>query len=142
MEKMVIRVVVTVAAAALVGCGTVATGDKEPDPTNELPIGFLDAPIPNATVDHQFRVEGWALDDTGVDFVRVYVDGKYVATARIELDRPDVSKVFPRYTAQGDKHGWRTTVMVAPGPHMVIVQAVDRTGATRDIGAVPVTVKP
>ena len=145
MEKVVMRVLAVVAIAAAASCGSTAGGSasKEPDPNNELPLGYVDMPSANAVVPPQFPAAGWALDDTGIDVVRLYVDGKYVSSVRLEADRPDVSKAFPQYTAEGNKHGWQAMLKVdRPGPHTLIVQAVDKAGATRDLGVVPFIVKP
>jgi hypothetical protein len=55
-------------------------------------------------------------------------------------ERPDVSKVFPQYARGANRHGWTLTMdFVTPGPHAVLVQAVDSDGATRDIGTITVT---
>jgi hypothetical protein len=146
MEKVVRRTLAALAiAAAAGGCGSTAGsgGGKEPDPSNELPLGFVDMPSANAVVPPQFPAAGWALDDTGIAVVRLYVDGRYVASTHLETDRPDVTKAFPQYTAEGNRHGWQAMLKVdRPGPHTLIVQAVDKAGATRDLGVVPFTVKP
>jgi hypothetical protein len=145
MEKVVGRALAAIAiAAAAAGCGSSGgSAFKEPDPTNELPMGYVDMPSANAVVPPQFPVAGWALDDTGIDAVRLYVDGRYVMSTHLETDRPDVTKAFPQYTVEGNKHGWQAMLKVdRPGPHMLIVQAVDKAGATRDLGVVPFTVKP
>jgi hypothetical protein len=145
MEKMVGRALAALAiAAAAAGCGSAgAGGSREPDPANELPLGFVDMPSANAVVPPQFAAAGWALDDTGIDVVRLYVDGRYVVSTHLETDRPDVTKAFPQYTAEGNKHGWQAVLkVVRPGAHTLIVQAVDKSGATRDLGVVPFTVKP
>ena len=120
----------------LSSCG----GDKGiDDPANELPFGHVDIPPEGGQVKAETVLAGWALDDRGVKQIRVYVDGHLVNTGVLTEDRPDVSKVFPRYATGSHKHGW--TIMAgfdAPGPHVVIVQAVDTDGATRDIGVVNV----
>ena len=92
-------------------------------------------------------VGGWALDDEGVKEVRVYVDNRFVGRTTVTLSRPDVSKSFPKYAANGnDIHGWVLTVSLgnafADGPHTVLAQAVDTQGATRDIGTVNVALAP
>jgi len=116
----------------------------EPDPKNELPFGFVDAPPQGAGVGRQVQMYGWALDDQGVADVRVFVDGKYVTHTGFSVSRPDVAGAHPTYTHGNDKHGWAVTVALgpafAPGAHTILVQAVDTLGATRDIGSVAVSV--
>jgi hypothetical protein len=51
-----------------------ASNDPARDPDNRLPFGRLDAPRPNETVGRVVDVAGWALDDSAVRFVHVYVD--------------------------------------------------------------------
>ena len=135
-------------ALTLIALCLVATGcqrpTQEPDEKNELPFGFVDAPTPGATVDRQIPIYGWALDDQGVREVRIFVDGKYIARARLTQPRPDVTQAYPAYARGGDMHGWNLTIMLGdsftPGTHTILAQAVDTQGATRDLGAIPVSV--
>jgi hypothetical protein len=152
MEKVVGRLV----GAALVlftmaGCGgdrssppkpAVAPALAPPDPSNQLPFGALDAPAANAAVPRKVTVSGWAMDDTGVEGVRVYVDGHFIQSTTLTVDRADVSAVVPAYARQSDRHGWTVTIGLEPGTHTILAQAVDRAGATRDLGSAPVTVRP
>jgi hypothetical protein len=110
------------------------------DPSNELPFGHVDVPVAGAQVNAQAPIAGWALDDRGVREIRVYVDGHIVNTGQLTAQRPDVSKAFPQYARESHLHGWALLLgFDAPGPHTVIVQAVDTDGATRDIGTLNVT---
>jgi hypothetical protein len=117
---------------------------SEPDPKNELPFGFIDAPTPGASVGRQIQMYGWAVDDQGVTDVRIFVDGKYVARTTLTQARPDVTKAHPNYAHGTETHGWALTVelgnAISNGPHTVLAQAVDTQGATRDIGTVSVSV--
>ena len=129
-------------AAALsltAGCGGRQSSNVL-DPANELPFGAVDVPAADAQVKAQTPIAGWALDDRGVKEVRVYVDGHLASHGPLTEQRPDVSKAFPQYARAGDRHGWVLTMaFAAPGPHSVIVQAVDTDGATRDIGTFKLT---
>ena len=72
--------------------------------------------------------------------IRVYVDGHIAITTLVNTDRPDVSKAFPQYARGSNRLGWTTSIVFdTPGPHTIIVQAVDSDGATRDIGTLAVT---
>ena len=128
---------VVLIAAFVAGCGE-SKGVN--DPANELPFGRVDVPVDGAKVQAQAPIAGWALDDREVREVRVYVDGRIVSHGPLTDERPDVSKAFPRYVRGSHRHGWTLTmVFVVPGPHTVLVQAVDQDGATRDIGTLTVT---
>jgi hypothetical protein len=125
------------AAATLAGCNR-ETGVN--DPANELPFGTLDFPVQGAQLKAESVVGGWALDDRGVKEIRVYVDGHLINSGVLSQDRPDVAKVFPQYARGSQKHGFLVLIgFDAPGPHTIIVQAVDTDGATRDIAVVNVT---
>lgn len=128
---------VLLAATLLAGCGR---SSREQDPSNELPFGHVDVPVAGAQVKAQGPVAGWALDDRGIREIRVYVDGHIINTGHLTDQRPDVSKAFPQYARGSNLHGWALLMgFDAPGPHTVIVQAVDTDGATRDIGTFDVT---
>jgi hypothetical protein len=81
------------------------------------------------------------MDDTGVEEVRIYVDGHFVKSTTLTVDRPDVTAAVPTYARQSNRHGWTVTLGLEPGGHSVIAQAVDRVGATRDLGYVNVMVR-
>ena len=128
-------VVLTAALAA--GCGG---SEGVLDRANELPFGHVDVPVEGARVPAQTPIAGWALDDRGVREIRVYVDGRIVNHGPLTDDRPDVSKAFPQYARGTNRHGWTLTMdFVVPGPHAILVQAVDRDGASRDIATLTVT---
>lgn len=117
-----------------------------PDPANELPFGVVDTPKNGDLVGRVVDVIGWAMDDSAVAVVHVYVDGKYQTAAPLTISRPDVSKASPKYaridSKDPDVHGWQASVDLGEkaGAHTILVQAVDDRGATRDLGAVTVTV--
>jgi hypothetical protein len=136
------RVAVTVAmvAAALSAGGCGSSSNRALDPSNELPLGRIDSPAEGAQVTSSVTIGGWALDDRGVRAVRVYIDGHFANETQPNTDRPDVAKAFPQYARETTLHGWTLAVsFAAPGPHVIIAQAVDSDGATRDIGTVNVT---
>ena len=129
-------------AAGLLVTAAVACADKPVDPNNELPSGNVDTPRagdllrPGPTF-----VGGWAMDDSGVAAIRIYFDGHFRAQTIPTIPRPDVAKAFPKYARPGDLYGWNIQIDFATtsGPHTILVQAVDTSGATKDIGVVPVT---
>ena len=117
--------------------------DPPLNPANELPIGVVDTPAagevlrPGPTL-----VGGWAVDDTRIVEIRIYFDGRFVARTTVTVARPDVAKALPKYARDGDLHGWNVVVDFAAtaGAHTILAQAVDSSGATRDIGAIAITV--
>jgi hypothetical protein len=126
----------TLGAASLTGC----SGGRVPDAANELPFGNVDRPAPNAEVTALSPVAGWALDDRGIAEIRLYVDGHLANTCRLTVARPDVTQIFPKYARGRQRHGFAMMAgFDVPGPHTLVVQAVDTDGATRDIGVINVT---
>lgn len=131
------------AAALLVVTAGCSERASHPDPNNELPFGVIDSPRSGQVVGRTVEVAGWALDDSRVGVVNVYVDGKFKASGQLTIARPDVSKALPKYARREenpDLHGWHTTVDLGetPGTHTILAQAVDDRGATRDIGSLTV----
>ena len=140
-----LRWLVFVLLPALLGCQQLSTlmeTSHQPDPKNELPFGMIDNPPDHAVVSRQVQMYGWALDDERVTEVRFFVDGHFIKTAPLNQGRDDVVKAYPSYTnGKGDLHGWAVTVPLPTGSsHAIVAQAVDSKGATRDIGAITVTV--
>jgi hypothetical protein len=115
---------------------------SEPDPKNQLPFGWVDEPAAGSEVQRQVSTSGWALDDTGVAEVRVFLDDHFVARASITESRPDVTKTYPTFAHGNDVHGWRVNVPLGAsatlGPHNLLFQAVDKDGASHDIATVAV----
>lgn len=130
-------------ALALLGtsCGT----DGALDPNNELPFGWMDTPLAGAVVAQgtTLAVGGWALDDSSVKEVRIYLDGRFKARAEFGTPRPDLAGKYAQYLHNADKHGWKADVAVpaSPGPHTLVAQAMDDRGATHDITTISITVQ-
>lgn len=125
-------------------CVLVLTGcsDRLPDAANELPFGVIDVPVTGATVARVSRIAGWALDDSRVVRVDLYVNGHFSGSTSAVLPRPDVAKAFPAYERQALASSWEIAVDLGEGsaPRTLLAQAVDDRGATRDIGVVTLTV--
>lgn len=133
--------VILLLAVALGGCRQKPTPcDSTPDPRNELPFGSVDAPRDRDTVGRMVTIVGWAADDSSVSTVHLYVDNKFRGSTKPTLPRPDVATEFPTYTASHSNVGWQTQIDLGEteGRHVVLAQAVDDRGATRDLGYVVV----
>jgi hypothetical protein len=123
-------------------CLVVACGPSI-HPDNEIPFGALDLPAPGAVVPPgPLLVGGWALDDEGIDRVRVFLDRRLVGEARLAVARPDVVRLFPQHSRGTAEHGWNTIISLpnTPGSHEILAQAVDVQGATRDLGTVAIII--
>ena len=141
------RYLILAAVASAVALGSISGCTRRPsnraiDPSNELPFGVVDGPTEGASVGLVSSAGGWAVDDRGVREVRVYVDGRFINSSPLNTPRPDVAKVYPQYMRGTNVMGWTLAIeFPSPGPHTILVQAVDTDGATRDIGTIKVDVK-
>ena len=131
-----------VAAMVLRALPISACGDHATNPENELPSGVVDVPkAGDALQPGRTLVGGWAVDDSAVLEIRIYFDGRYKTSTSLNVPRPDVAKALPRYARRGDIHSWNARSISAwPPARTILIQAVDDSGATRDIGVIPVTV--
>jgi hypothetical protein len=88
------------------------------------PTGAIDLPQDGSDVSGSVDVAGWAVDeaankDSGVDSVRLYVDGSFAAEASIGKARPDIGTAYGRQFVNA---GWSATVdlqSVDPGEHQL-----------------------
>lgn len=80
----------------------------------EKPFGSFDTPIDGSTVLSSIPVTGWALDDTGIESVKLYRDPEinegtgliYIGDAVfVEGARPDIETAYPEYP-NNHKAGW------------------------------------
>ncbi|NIM11055.1 MAG: hypothetical protein GTO45_03635 [Candidatus Aminicenantes bacterium] len=113
---------------------------EEKDP----PFGSFDTPIHGSTVYSSIPVTGWALDDYGIDSVKIYRkqgntlvyigDGVFVEGAR-----PDVADAYPSYP-NNTKAGWGymmlTNFLPNSGNGTFVIHAVvtDVVGKTTTLG--------
>jgi len=120
----------------LISCGKNA--EKGP---GKLPVGYLDTPKPGETIRGIYRIAGWALSESGIRDVSIFVDRNFVGMATLGQSRPDLPahfSMFPNPEYGGFEYQWDTT-SVSPGPHELTAQARTNNGATRDLGTVGVT---
>lgn len=81
-------------------------------PVPSQPHGAVDTPSNQATVEGVVQMSGWAIDEgaadgTGIDDVKVYLDGSPVAAASYGLARPDVAA---GYGSRFANSGWQARV--------------------------------
>jgi len=85
---------------------------------------------------------GWALSEDRIGRVSVYLDGTYLTDCTLGAARPDVGKAYPGFP-DSDKAGWGVHLDPAslpPGKHELVFEAATTKRATRDIGAIPITI--
>jgi|OpeIllAssembly_1097287.scaffolds.fasta_scaffold21152_2 hypothetical protein len=99
---------------------------------NQPPFGTLDYPLSfsGGSTNGVLAVVGWALDDSRVDHVDVYVDGRIERQAVTGVARPDVAQAYPDDTT-AISSGFILNVdstRLDNGVHEVAVKAVDDQG--------------
>jgi hypothetical protein len=125
----------------LTGC----TDDVKPQrqlTANPASIGFLDAPAAEAAVDPIFTVAGWAIDESGVQRVRIYVDDTLIATVPLTVPRPDLDRLYPRVAQPGTPHGFTVVIDVGDslGFRRLRLEAIDGRGAATHVAAANVKI--
>jgi len=100
-------IVVVAIVVVLVGTQTGLFGTAT---NTEPPFGSFDTPIEGSTVTSSVPVTGWALDDVGVESVKIYSKETgslaYIADAVfVEGARPDVELMYPDYP-NNSRAGW------------------------------------
>jgi hypothetical protein len=122
--------------------------------TTSGPIGWFDAPADKAKVMGMVSLDGWALDDLGVERLEIRRDpvagdlagniGRdglvYIGTAAfIEGSRPDVETIYANYPLNR-RGGWGLMMMTyglpnqGNGTFVIHAVAVDREGNAAEIG--------
>ncbi|HTM50995.1 MAG TPA: Ig-like domain-containing protein [Bryobacteraceae bacterium] len=105
--------------------------------TATLPFGGVNRPAGGQKLQGAVEVIGWALADSGIESVSLYVDRAFHAKASIGLPRADVAAAYPKATG-GAESGWRATLdttTFSSGWHELTVQAVSKAGTTRDLAS-------
>jgi hypothetical protein len=117
--------------------------DQCPD-DKESPFGSFDTPIDGSTVCSSIPVTGWALDDWGIDSVKIYrQQGNvlvYIGDAlMVEGARPDVAAAYPDYP-NNTKAGWGYMMLTnflpnsGNGTFVIHAIATDVVGKTTTLG--------
>jgi hypothetical protein len=106
----------------------------------KLPIGNVEVkPGPNIT--GVVSLWGWAAAEDGIGKVCLYVDRQAASCTDIIIGaRPDVAALYPQIPSAA-MSGWSIqfdSSGLSPGNHEFLIQAITKSGATRDIGSMNV----
>ena len=116
--------------------GTTQTIDRTIKVEKLLSRSSLDEPTSNTTVaSGQLKVRGWALADSGIKEVRVYVDSIDLGTITYGTTRTDVNKAYPGYSS-GNNAGFDGKIDVSSltsGNKNVVVKITSNDGTSKDI---------
>jgi Bacterial Ig domain len=107
-----------------------------------LPFGVLDNPHPGEVLRGKTLLRGWALSESGIQSVTIYVDRTAAGFATLGIGRPDVQRALANFPDAAEA-GWELnfdTTRLKTGPHELVAQARSKLGATRDLGSISVTI--
>jgi Leucine-rich repeat (LRR) protein len=114
------------------------------------PFGEFSTPIHGSTVSSSIAITGWALDDYGMDGVKIYREQEntlvFIGNAIFAAGaRPDVEAAYPGYP-ENDKAGWGYMMLTnllpngGNGTYVLHAIAADRWGKTTTLGTKTITV--
>lgn len=117
---------------------------------DEPPFGEFDTPQDNSTVSGGIPVTGWALDDSGVESVKIYrgqADNLIYIGDAVFVDgaRPDMATAYPDYPNQ-TKAGWGYMMLTnflpngGNGTYTLWAKATDGGGRETTLGSKTITV--
>ena len=119
----------------VLGSFTTISGEAQLLDAQLPPFGVLDGPAEDEVLSGAVGVQGWALDNKGVESVTLVVDGAGTVPLTYGGSRPDVCAVWPGY-AGCDLVGFSGTLdtsTLAPCGHILEVRAADGDGNERVI---------
>lgn len=128
---------------AIAGCDRDARPKRQLE-RNPPTIGFIDAPAAGATIGPMFTVAGWALDESSVERVRIYLDDELKAEVTLTVLRPDVEERFNVRFGRGRPHGFNAIIDAGSrkGYCTIRFEALDGRGALTQFAATTVKIEP
>ena len=146
MRRLVASAGVLVVVLSVTACRQDAARPRKQDPAvpNPATYGFIDIPAPNASVGPVITVSGWAADESGIAWIRLYADDQIIEHIPLAIPRPDVEAEFPQFTKPGALHGWQATIDFGEqvGYCVIRAEALDGRGALTRFASVTVKIEP
>src|SRR5215831_11294463 len=89
--------------AAVCACALAAgaCGSGTSKPGGKLPVGFLDSPKPGEIIRGGYHVQGWALAESGIQDVSIFVDRSFLGKATLGQSRPDLTQEYSMFPSPG-----------------------------------------
>ncbi|SCI70978.1 Beta-N-acetylglucosaminidase precursor [uncultured Clostridium sp.] len=109
--------------------------------SNLYPRLWLESPR-EKIINKDVEVKGWALNASGVNEVKVYIDNQYINNAKVGMYRPDVDGVYPGYK-DGKNSGFELIIDkndISSGMHTVKVEAIGNDGS-KHVEELPIEVE-
>ncbi|WP_195250725.1 N-acetylglucosaminidase [Romboutsia sp. 1001713B170207_170306_H8] len=96
------------------------------------PITCIDSPNGNYIVNNNdLTLRGWAVNASGVNHIKVYVDGEYCGNANIGGSRLDVNSIYPQYPNSANS-GFSYSIdykKLSSGSHTIKVEVYGNDGS-------------
>lgn len=103
--------------------------------------GHLDLPASGSKMRETGIVGGWAVAESGVKRVAVYIDKQFIRFIKPEEKRPDIAKIYGAdFPESAEKSGWTFMLDVtkmADGVHEIVAQVETNKGGVREFGPIP-----
>jgi hypothetical protein len=126
--------------ASSVGCRPCSQNGGPAGTLLEPILGALDAPVRGSTLRERGVVGGWAVAESGVKRIAIYLDGQFVSFAALDGKRPDIAKLYTKTFPDAETSGWTAVLDVskmADGEHQMVAQVKTNKGGIREFGPVP-----
>jgi len=126
-----ISLILVMGLGAIAGCRRAPVNNGK-----EVVEGSLDAPARGSTMREKGIVGGWAVADSGVKRVGIYMDRQLVQYTAPDVKREDIVKIFPK----AGMSGWTVMLDVsraADGNHEITAKVESNSGNVREFGPVP-----
>ncbi len=105
------------------------------------PFGDFATPTDYSTVRSSIPVTGWALDDVGIESVKIYNGSNYIGDAVfVEGARPDIEQAYPGYP-MNSKAGWGYMMLTnflpngGNGQYVIYARTTDKEGNSVTLGS-------
>ena len=118
--------------------GTIQEKIVRIDSSKLAPYMWIDEPVANSTTEGNIKVRGWAINASGIEEIKVYVNDSYIGSAAIGKSRPDVKNVYPKYS-ESDKSGYEYTIdtsKIGAGTKKIRVQAIGKDGTKQESSSI------
>jgi Bacterial Ig domain len=106
----------------------------------ESVLGSLDAPTRGSTLRETAIVGGWAVAQSGVKRVGIYIDRQLIRFEKTGGKRPDVGQIYGQAFPGADLAGWTFVLDVskmADGDHQMVAKVESNRGAVHELEPVP-----
>jgi hypothetical protein len=136
-------VILIAIACGAIGCSGEPEARRQTQ-KNPPSIGFIDSPAAGSVLGPKFVASGWALDESNVERVRIYLDDEMVANVPLSVMRPDVEKAYQVSFGLGQPHGFSVAVDSGrrKGYCTIRFEALDGRGALTQFAVVQVRIEP